>query len=129
MATLAEVLGAPLSDNAGEDSFSLIPLLKGSSEPVREHAVSTSGSGTPGVRHGQWKYIPIRGSEGWGKGGDQSQPIQLYNLANDIGETNNLAAQKPERVAQMQALLEELITNGRSTSGPKQPNDVQVRRH
>jgi hypothetical protein len=29
----------------------------------------------------------------------------------------------------MQAVLEELITNGRSTPGPKQPNDIEVVRH
>jgi arylsulfatase A-like enzyme len=129
MATFAEVLGVTLPDNAGEDSFSLMPLFKGSDKPVREHAVSTSGSGAPGVRFGRWKYIPIRGSGGWGKGGDQSQPIQLYNLADDIGEANNLAAQEPKRVKRMQALLEELIVKGRSTSGPDQKNDVHVRRY
>jgi arylsulfatase A-like enzyme len=69
------------------------------------------------------------GSGGWGKGGDQSQPVQLYNLANDLGETKNLAAAQPEKLAEMHALLEKLITDGRSTPGAKQPNDVAVKRH
>ncbi len=54
--------------------------------------------------------------------------MQLYNLANDIGETRNLAAQQPQRVEEMKALLEQLITDGRSTPGVRQPNDVKVRR-
>ena len=91
--------------------------------------ITCTSSGVPAVRLGLWKYIPTRGSGGWGKGGDQSQLIQLYNLADDIGETNNLAAKEPERVARMQALLEELIVKGRSTSGPDQKNDVEVRRY
>jgi arylsulfatase A-like enzyme len=129
MATFAGILGSRLPANAGEDSFSLMPLLEGGNEAVRHHAVSAASSGLPAVRLGQWKYIPARGSGGWGKGGDQSQPIQIYDLANDIGETRNLAAKQPERVAQMQALLEKLIVQGRSTPGPEQRNDVKVRRY
>jgi arylsulfatase A-like enzyme len=91
--------------------------------------VNCSIGGVPSVRQGTWKYIPAPGSGGWGKGGDQSQPVQLYNLANDIGETKNLAAAMPEKVAEMKALLEKLITDGRSTPGAKQPNDVAVKRH
>jgi len=128
MATIADILDVTLPDNAGEDSFSLVPLLKGVDKPVRETAVSCASSGVPGLRQGAWKYIAGRGSGGWGKGGDQSQPVQLYNLADDIGETKNLAAAQPERVAQMQALLEKIITDGRNTPGPRQPNDVTVRR-
>jgi arylsulfatase A-like enzyme len=129
MATFADILGTRLPANAGEDSFSLMPLLEGGNEAVRHHAVSAASSGLPAVRLGQWKYIPARGSGGWGKGGDQSQPIQIYDLANDIGETKNLAAKQPERVAQMQALIEKLIVQGRSTPGPEQKNDVKVRRY
>ncbi|MGB6223156.1 MAG: hypothetical protein WBG04_19165, partial [Haloferula sp.] len=73
--------------------------------------------------------IPGPGSGGWGKGGDQSQPVQLYDLANDSGETRNVAAEQPERVTQLQALLEELIVQGRSTPGREQKNDVKVRRY
>ncbi len=45
MRTLAEILEAKLPDNAGEDSFSMLPLFKGSDQPIREHAVSTAASG------------------------------------------------------------------------------------
>jgi arylsulfatase A-like enzyme len=126
--TLADVLGIALPDDAGEDSFSLLPLLKGEDRPIRENAVSASANGTPAVRSGWWKYIPAPGSGGWGRGGDQSQPEQLYDLADDLGETNNLAAANPERAAEMQALLECLIVDGRSTPGVPQKNDVQVQR-
>jgi hypothetical protein len=46
-----------------------------------------------------------------------------------LGETKNLAAEQPARVAEMQALLEQLIVNGRSTPGTAQKNDVEVRRY
>jgi arylsulfatase A-like enzyme len=128
MATFAEVLGTKLADNEGEDSFSLLPLLKGKPGMIRENAVSASISGVPAVRLGKTKYIPAPGSGGWGKGGDQSQPAQLYDLTDDIGETSNLAHQSPELVAKMEDLLDGLIENGRSTPGPRQQNDVKVRR-
>lgn len=127
--TFADVFDVKLPNTAGEDSFSLMPLLKGGDQPIRNNAVSASIGGTPALRSGNWKYIPAPGSGGWGKGGDQSQPIQLYNLADDIGETKNLAATMPEKVAEMKALLEKLITDGRSTTGALQKNDVEVVRY
>jgi arylsulfatase A-like enzyme len=128
MATLAEIFGQPLPDNAGEDSYSLVPLLRGEDRPVRQHAVSASMRGVPAMRLGSWKYIPAPGSGGWSTRGDPSEPVQLYNLAADIGEMNNLAAKQPEQVAELSALLEKLIADGRSTPGPPQKNDVPVRR-
>lgn len=127
--TLAEILGTKLPDHAGEDSFSMLPLFRGEEKPIRENAVSTSSNGLPAVRLGSWKYIPGSGSGGWGTGGDQSQPVQLYNLADDLGEVRNLAAAMPEKVAEMKAMHERVITNGRSTPGTIQKNDVQVVRY
>ncbi len=116
MATLADVLGARLPESAGEDSFSLLPLLKGADQPIRRHAISCGANGTPGLRSEGWKYIP---------GGKP----QLYHLAADVAETNNLAAAEPARLAALRELLEKLITDGRSTPGAKQRNDVRVMRH
>ena len=119
MATFAEILKIKLPDNAGEDSFSLLPLFKGEVQPTRENAVSTSSGGIPAVRKGPWKYIPERAP------GD-STPVQLYNLADDLSEKKNLAASMPARVTEMKALLERLISDGRSTPGTQQRNDVEV---
>lgn len=127
--TLAALWNVTLQDGTGEDSFSLLPLLKGNEHPIRDHAVSASINGVPALRSGSWKYIPAPGSGGWGKGGDQSQPVQLYNLSEDLGETQNLAAAMPGKVAEMQELLEKLITDGRSTPGARQQNDVEVVRY
>ena len=126
--TFADILNTKLPDNVGEDSFSLLPLLRGEDKPIRENAVSTSIGGLPAVRKGSWVFIPAPNSGGWGKGGDQSQLVQLYNLAEDLGETKNLAATMPGKVAEMKALLEKLIVDGRSTPGVVQKNDVEVKR-
>jgi arylsulfatase A-like enzyme len=128
MATVAEIIGIKLPDNAGEDSFSLLTLLKGGNKPVRKNAVSTSISGLPGLRQENWKYIAGPGSGGWTTG-ESDFSIQLYDLAADPGETKNLASAAPDRVKQMQHLLEKLINEGRSTPGPSQKNDVEVIRY
>lgn len=127
LATIAEILGTSLPPDAGEDSFSLLPLLRGGQTTVRQHAVSCSMKGLPGLRDGNWKLIFGQGSGGWTKGKDE-QPIQLYNLAEDPGETTNVAHRHPERVTRMKQQMEQLITKGRSTPGPPQRNDVKVRR-
>lgn len=101
MRTLADLLGVTLPDNSGEHSVCLLPLLKGSAQPVRNHAVSNSIQGVSSVRSGDWKYIAASGSGGWTQGGDPSQPVQLYNLADDLGETQNLAAERLDKVVEL----------------------------
>lgn len=115
IATLADIFGIKLPDNAGEDSFSLLPLLGGENRPVREHAISCSAGGVQGLRKGTWKLIC------------REQPL-LYDLASDLGEATDLAAAHPEIVTGLLALRESLIENGRSTPGALQKNDVAVRR-
>ena len=127
-ATVAGILDHELPPDAGEDSFSLLPLFRDPANSVREHAVSHSIRGVPALRRGPWKMIFGRGSGGWGQGADH-HPAQLYNLADDIGESRNLYAEKPEIVAELTALMERLVAEGRSTPGPKQNNDVEVRGH
>ena len=122
MATFADILGVKLPDNAGEDSVSILPLLRGSDKSVREMAVNQSSNGLCAIRKGPWKLIFGPGSGGWGKGGDD-QSAQLYNLADDLAETKNLCAEKPELVAELTALMEKVVSEGRSTPGAKQAND------
>lgn len=116
LATLADAWQSPLPAHAGEDSFSLMPLLRGKDQAVRETAISCSANGIPGLRVGSWKFIPA------------PEP-QLYDLSADLAESTNLAQEMPERVKDMHGTLETLITQGRSTPGPRQKNDVTVRRH
>ena len=122
MATLAEILDTTLPDNAGEDSFSFLPLLKGEDKPVRIYAVSCACAGTPGLRQGPWKLVFAAD--------DQAKTaVQLYNLDADLGETKNVATAQPKLVAELRALMEQFITAGRTTLGARQKNDVKVRRY
>jgi arylsulfatase A-like enzyme len=116
IATMAEILDAKLPDTAGEDSFSMMPLLKGEDRPIRTNAVNTACGGTPSFRDGPWKYIA------------HAQP-ELYNLDEDLAESMNVAPLHPNRVKAMQAAFEKLIRAGRSTLGAPQKNDIKVVRY
>jgi arylsulfatase A-like enzyme len=124
LATLADVLGAKLPAGAGEDSVSLLPLLRGEEKPIHEAVVHHSASGVFAIRSGRWKLIL-----GPGGGGADGTPPHLYDLAADIGEKTDLAARHPEEVKRLTELMEKFVADGRSTPGEKQKNDVEVKIH
>jgi arylsulfatase A len=128
LATLADLLGTELPVDAGEDSVSLMPLLQGGSEPVRRHAVSCSIRGMPAIRDGQWKLILGKGSGGWSNGGDDGPDNQLYDLAADIGERENLAVTQVDRVRAMKAAYERIVAAGHSRpeAAARKPNVIVI---
>jgi len=132
-ATAAEIVGAQLPDNAAEDSFSFLPSLLGESgKPVRQSVIHHSINGSFAIREGDWKLELCAGSGGWsdprpGSPGEKALPdTQLYNMASDIGEQNNVQDKNPEIVAKMTAQLEQIVSKGRSTPGAPQQNKVEV---
>ena len=137
MATCADILGAKVPDNAGEDSVSILPALLGKEIPAsREAVVHHSINGSFAIRQGNWKLELCGDSGGWSDpkpGSKESKGLpttQLYDLRDDLGESKNVSAQHPDVVARMTKALEEIIANGRSTPGPKQSNDtpIQIRK-
>ena len=133
MRTAAEIVGATLPDNAGEDSYSLVGLLTGTQEGIlREATVHHSINGSFAIRKGDWKLALCPGSGGWSDPrpadvpGD-APPHQLFRLSSDIGEQTNLANRYPEKVAELSALLQKYIDDGRSTPGVPQMNDEEFK--
>ena len=126
MATCADILGAKLPDNAGEDSVSILPLLKGQDQPVREAAVHHSIQGMFALRQGNTKLIFGPGSGGWSRNGDDKALVQLYNMRQDAGERQNRQEDNAD-VARLTQLMEKYIADGRSTPGQTQKNDVPVK--
>jgi len=119
MATCADIAGAKLPSDAGEDSFSILPLLLGK-EPAAPRApvIHHSINGTFAIRDGKWKLILSTGSGGREKpsGKPFSKPYRLFDMAADISETTDLAAKHPDIVARLTASFEALRTGGRSRS-------------
>ncbi len=92
MATAVEAAGGALAAGAGEDSFSIVPLLLEKTAKKRPPVVHHSGNGTYALRDGQWKFILGMGSGGRGQPSSRpwSRPYQLYNMKVDPSETINL---------------------------------------
>lgn len=121
LATFAAVTDTVLPEDAGEDSYNLLPVLLDQEyeSPLREATVFTSAGDFYAIRQGKWKLIPRRGSGGFtdpqekvpGWGGTEGQ---LYDLENDLDESNNLYDQYPEVVERLSNLLEQYKTSART---------------
>jgi arylsulfatase A-like enzyme len=101
--SFANLTGADLEPGAGPDSENILPALLGESKQGRQLLVEHAGGLS--LRDGTWKYIePAKGVKVSlntnTETGVDPEP-QLYDLAADIGEKNNLAAQQPARLNQM----------------------------
>jgi len=101
--TAVELAGAKLPPGFKPDGFSLVEMLRGGHAPRREYFYWElhEGRSILAVRFGQWKAV---------KNGP-SAPVELYNLEDDPGERNNLAAKHPDLVAKAVALMKKARTD------------------
>jgi arylsulfatase A len=128
LATIAEIVGAELPDNAAEDSYSLLPLISENSKEVYQSeraVIHHSASGHFAIRKGKWKLNMFRGSGGSleprvivPKEGEA--PYELYNIKTDPGEMTNLYFEHPEIVEALKSEISTIIKSGRSTPGTSQ---------
>jgi arylsulfatase A len=105
--TFAALAGASLPGDL--DGVSLLPALLGEPLPQPRDHHYWEAAPQQAIRQGDWKaYRPAPG-----------KAVELYHLAEDIGEARDLAAIHPERVA----ALEELMHHSRTDSPhfPLQP--------
>jgi arylsulfatase A-like enzyme len=121
LATTAAIVGKKLPEDAGEDSFDILPLLSGQklARPVREATVLHSYDGTFAIRQGPWRLANALGSRGFSMPADIEPKAggargELYNLELDPEEKNNRWLQEPELVRRMTTLLEKIKVDGRS---------------
>lgn len=114
MATCTDILSNSDPKYLSEDSYSILPVLLGKSQKVvnQQAVVHSSSMGIYAIRKGNWKLI-----EGLGSGGftepkeikSQNGIIgQLYNLADDIAEKNDVYSENPNKVKELHDLLVEI---------------------
>jgi arylsulfatase A len=103
--TLCQLAGIRPNSKQHIGGVSILPLLKNPNYQLKRQAFYwhypldkphfLGGRSSGAVRKGDWKLIEFFDT------GDK----ELYNLADDISEKNNLAGTNPEKVAELQGLL------------------------
>lgn len=99
--TILELAGLPLPKDRAIDGVSLVPVLKGTAalgpRDLFWHFPHYRFARGPYsiVRSGDWKLIKWYQEDG----------VELFNLAQDLGETRDLAAAMPERVRELDGRL------------------------
>ena len=115
LATLAEMLEITLPPNAGEDSISFYPVLKGErNNPQRQPMIHHSANGRFAIRHGSWKLIMET----------PRNPRELYDLATDPGESTNLLDKYSQKAADLEKRISRIIRIGRTSTGSAVDNDT-----
>ncbi len=99
--TFSEIAGVEIPEKTNGISF--LPELKGKMQPRHEYLYweFLEREGAQAVRWGKWKAVR-NGVNGYGF----EAAIEIYDLENDIGETRNLAYDRPDLVAKAKTLLE-----------------------
>lgn len=109
-ASFAALTGQKISGDNAPDSYNNLDVLLGKSKKDRSNVVEHALNGTLSIIEGDWKYIePGKGQKVMKdkniETGYAPEP-QLFNLKTDIGETKNVAAEYPQKVAEMVKLLQ-----------------------
>jgi len=138
-ATLASVVGYKLKDEDATDSYDMLPAMLGTQdkrESIRPHLLTQSFRGEFQIRQGQWKYLDHMGSGGnrYDRGNLEKYALpetevdatgQLFNLTTDPGERTNLFFSESAKREELQALLQELKSSGRSAPINREPIGIK----
>jgi arylsulfatase A len=126
MATFAALVNFDLPRNAAEDSFNFQPWLQGKTKtPPRSTMVHNTDARNYAIRDGDWLLVDAKSGAArkapttWDKKHHQppndGQPVELYNLKEDIAQRHNLAAEHPDKVTELQTLLKKIRDQGHSS--------------
>jgi arylsulfatase A-like enzyme len=113
LATTAAIVGEPLPprNEAAEDSYNVLPALLGRKpdRPIRDAVVVHSADGNFAIRQGPWKWIEGKAHPDTTPGVLKARAVefhpQLYNLADDPAEKNDVLDKHPDVARRLEALL------------------------
>lgn len=124
LATIADIHGEKLPNDAGEDSVSFLPILKGKnlSDHKRGPVVHHSDKGYYALRNDKWKLI-FHENAGSRRTDPKDKPVvnpsnmQLFDMETDSEEQVNVVKDYPNVVKSMTLKMKTLVENGRTTMG------------
>ena len=100
------------------DGISLLPTLTGSGKQAEHDYLYWEfyeQGGKQAIRQGDWKLVRA----GLGEGA-----TELYDLATDPAESRSVLSEHPEIARDLEEKITTIVCNGRTTPGPRQPNDT-----
>ena len=97
--TALAAAGLPVSIDKPSDGINLLPVLRNETPPPARNLFWCSGSseGWWAVRSGDWKLV------------GHKETIELFDLAKDISEKNDLAKSMPDKVVELNRLHDEWL--------------------
>ncbi|MCX8036533.1 MAG: sulfatase [Candidatus Sumerlaeia bacterium] len=105
--------------NAGVDGVSLMPLLENPNAVLPRDTLYwhyphyyTTTTPASAIRQGDWKLIQYY----------EDNRVELYDLKNDLGEKNDLAAKMPERAADLRDRLRQWLQSVHAQFPEPNPN-------
>lgn len=110
LASLASLTGAVMPKGTAPDSYNFLGSWLGKEKKDRPWVIEQASNHTLSVRTKDWKYIEPNGGPKmiqWGpkiETGNSKEP-QLYKME-EVKEVTNYASQMPEKVAELQAILQ-----------------------
>ncbi len=101
MPTFAEIIGTESPKNI--DGISFLPELLGKAQKQHDYLYWEfhEQGGKIAVRMGNWKAVKLNVDK------DPNGMMELYDLSNDIGETNNISKANPEIVKKMEGIVKQ----------------------
>ena len=104
-ATALAVAGVKVKSGAALDGVNLLPFLEGAKTAAPHTALYWRFGQQIAIRAGDWKLVRYDVNADTRTGGSNQgvTAAKLYNLATDIGETNDLAAAMPDQVKKLQS--------------------------
>ncbi|MDE0622671.1 MAG: arylsulfatase [Bryobacterales bacterium] len=126
-ATSLAVVEADLPQNGAEDSISFLDAALGQEAAEgRSSLVSHSNHGEFAYRDGPWKLVFRNSEPNLDESRGKPTVPELYNLAEDIAESKNLAEERPEVVEELRAKFDAMIERGATRAGIASRNDADV---
>ena len=122
MATFAEIVGDEFPEAATTDSRSFLPVMKGDlNYQIRDTLILNAKGRAAAFRHRNWKLITTKGPGGFTHWDHKQKNLpdgQLYNLAKDPSEKDNLWNEMPGKVKAMRTMLEAEKANKKNDKNP-----------
>lgn len=110
IASIARLTGVELPRDSAPDSRDTLATFLGEDDAGLEYTLGEA-PGAISLRRGPWKLIQFN-DRSWAHDRAKGE-TELYYLASDSAEANNIAFKHPEIVSELQGLLQSAIANGR----------------